>query len=51
MTTEIATILLLVTLGLAIETTIVKDESISGSVVVYTTSNPGGSQFPPPPQQ
>jgi hypothetical protein len=48
MTTNIATVILLVALGLIIESTIINDESISGSDTVCTMSNPGGNQFPPP---
>ena len=49
MTTTIETVLLLVVLGLAIETTIVNGTSISGSGTVCEMSNPAGGSFPPPP--
>ena len=49
MTTTIETVLLLIALGLAIETTIVNTESISDSGTVCVTSEPLGGQLPPPP--
>ena len=46
MTTTITTVLLLATLALAIETTIVNDQNLSDTV--STTSEPGGGQATPP---
>jgi hypothetical protein len=51
MTTNIITVLLLAALGLAIETTIVNDPSITGSITICSMSDPSGGSVPQPPQQ
>jgi hypothetical protein len=53
MKTTIAMFVLLVSLGITIEKTIVTDKNISDLTTVHTISEPGGggSQIPPPPPQ
>ncbi len=46
--TTIETVLILIVLGIAIETTSVDDKTLSSSVTVCVTSEPGGGQIPPP---
>ncbi|MDP1677379.1 MAG: hypothetical protein Q8L88_10995 [Bacteroidota bacterium] len=51
MKTIITKALLLVLLGLSIETTIVNAQTTPDFIAVGVMSNPGGSDLPPPPQQ